>query len=178
MASQLVPKRRPKPSHVKNAIEFATEPPSRIELRRKPKSTLLKSISPKFVPDSDLEDCPARLFRRILNKLEMNPFKWNSFLSRYLDWVVTNPDEDKARLERQTRIGNIKETYFHKPTLTFNKLLEGLSILEIEECTIDLTVKDIHGNIIRVSDVIHMVTKSRKELIIKALEAEDEDKAE
>lgn len=146
--------------------------------KRKPRSAQLKSISGKFVPDDKLEDSPARLFRRILSKLEMDPFKWGSYLSRYLDWVVTNPDEEKARLERQTRMGNIKETYFHKPTLTFNKLLEGLSILEIEECTIDLTVKDIHGNIIRVSDVIHMVTKSRKELIIKAIEAEDEDKAE
>lgn len=108
----------------------------------------------------------------------MEPFKWGSYLTRYLDWVVTNPDEDKARLERQTRTGNIKDTYWQKPTLTFNKFLEGLSILEIEECTIDVTVKDIHGNIIRVSDVIHMVTKTRKELILQALEAEEDEKSE
>lgn len=146
--------------------------------KKRPRSSLLNSISNKFVPDDKLEDSPARLFRRICNKLGMEPFKWGSYLTRYLDWVVTNPDEDKARLERQTRTGNIKDTYWQKPTLTFNKFLEGLSILEIEECTIDVTVKDIHGNIIRVSDVIHMVTKTRKELILQALEAEEDEKSE
>lgn len=144
-------------------------------VRRKPKRSQINAISPKFLPDDKLEDSPARLFRRICNKLGMEPYKWAGYLSRYLDWVVTNPDEEKARQERQTRQGNIKETYWHKPTLTFNKFLEGLSILEIEECTIDVTVKDVHGNIIRVSDVIHMVSKSRKELIIKALDEEQKD---
>lgn len=140
-----------------------------------PRHLQLRSISPKFVPDAALEDTPARLFRRVLNKLGMEPTKWGNYLTRYLNWVVTNPDEEKARLERQTRTGNIKDTYYHKSTLTFNKFLEGLSILEIEECTVDITLKDIHGNIIQVSDLIHIVTKSRKEIIIESLNKDDDD---
>lgn len=129
----------------------------------------LSKISVKYVPDEQLEDPPARLFRRILQKLEMNPFKWNGYLGRYLDWIVTNPDPEKAKNERQTRTGNIRDTYFHKPNLTFGKLLEGLSILEFEECEIEITVKDVHGNIIRVSDKVRMVSRDRKEMIQEAL---------
>lgn len=129
----------------------------------------LSKISVKYVPDEQLEDPPARLFRRILKKLEMNPFKWNSYLGRYLDWIVTNPDPEKAKNERQTRTGNIRDTYFHKPNLTFGKLLEGLSILEFEECEIEITAKDVHGNIIRVSDKVRMVSRDRKEKIVDAL---------
>jgi len=135
----------------------------------------LDRISKKFVPDEKLEDPPARLFRRILNKLEMNPFKWSNYLGRYLDWIVTNPDPEKAKDERQTRTGNIRDTYFHKPNLSFGKFLEGLSILEIEECEIEVTAKDIHGNIIRVSDKIRMVSRDRKEQINEKL-AKDAEK--
>lgn len=140
---------------------------------RKLTANKLSSISPKYVPDDQLEDPPARLFRRILHKLEMNPFKWNGYLTRYLEWIVTNKDPEKAKLERQTRTGNIKDTYYHKPTLTFNKFLEGLSLLEFEECVVDITAKDIHGNIIRVSDTIKMVSRDRKKLIEEALAAEE-----
>lgn len=132
----------------------------------------MDTISKKYVPDNQLEDAPARLFRRIINKLEMNPFKWAGYLGRYLDWIVTEKDPEKAKLERQTRTGNIKDTYFHKPNLTFNKFLEGLSILEFEECTIEITVKDIHGNIIRVTDEIRMVSRDRKKMIEESLAAE------
>ena len=141
---------------------------------RELKANKLSSISPKYIEDHELEDSPAKLFRAILRKMEMNPFRWNSFLSRYLDWVVTNPDPEKAKVERQTRSGNIRDTYFHTPRLTFNKLLEGLSITEFEECHIELTVKDINGNIIRVSDSIKLVTKDRKKLIEVAVTKEAE----
>lgn len=140
--------------------------------RGKISANVLDTISPKYVPDDQLEDSPARLYRRILHKLEMNPFKWAGYLGRYLDWMVTTKDPEKAKIERQTRTGNIRDTYFHKPNLTFNKFLEGLSILEFEECNIEVTVKDIHGNIIRVSDQIKMVSRDRKKLIEEALAAE------
>lgn len=133
--------------------------------RKELRANKLSSISPKYVEDHQLEDSPAKLFRAILRKMEMNPFRWNNFLSRYLDWVVTNPDPEKAKVERQTRSGNIRDTYFHTPRLTFNKFLEGLSITEFEECQIDITVKDLNGNIIRVSDSIKLVTRDRKKLI-------------
>lgn len=146
--------------------------------KKKPiRGNLLRRISlKKYVEDENLEDSPARLFRRIVNMLEMNPFKWNGYLTRYLDWMVTTKDPEKAKNERQTRTGNIKETYFQKPTLTMNKFLEGLSILEFEECIIDITARDIHGNIIRVQDTVNLVTKGRKEKIEKALAEELEKK--
>lgn len=140
--------------------------------RKELRANKLSSISPKYVEDHQLEDSPAKLFRAILNKMGMNPFRWNSYLSRYLDWVIDNPDPEKAKVERQTRSGNIRDTYFNTPRLTFNKFLEGLSITEFEECQIDITVKDLDGNIIRVSDHIKIVTKNRKQLIEEAIEKE------
>lgn len=143
--------------------------------KRVPKRNLLNKVTKKFIPDDQLEDTPARLYRRILNAMGMEPHKWGSYLTRYLEWVVVTKDPEKAKTERQTRKGNIEDTYFHKPTLTLNKFIEGLSILEFEEAVIEVTVKDIHGNIIRVSDKIRMVSKTRKQAIIEATTEEVED---
>lgn len=130
--------------------------------QQKPQRTVkLNSISPKYVEDRELRDAPARLFRALLNKLEMTPHKWTTKLRNYLDYVVTTKDPEKSKTERITRTGNIKDTYFQKPTLTFNKLLEGLSILEIEECEIILRTKDSEGNVIEVQEKIRILTKDR-----------------
>lgn len=128
---------------------------------KKLKANLLSSISPKYVEDEELMDTPSRLFRRILNKLNMDPHLWGSYLRDYLNWIVTTMDREKANEQRVTKAGNIKETYFHKNTLTFNKLLEGLSILRMESCEIIIKVKDADGNIIEVSETIRIVGKSR-----------------
>lgn len=130
--------------------------------KRKLRADRLDSLSHKYVRDEELQDPPARLFRAlIVNKLKMDPYKWAGYLRDFLDWVVDTEDPVKAKTERVTRQGNIKDTYFQKPTLTFNKLLEGLSILRMKSCKITLEVEDENGEIHTVSETIRIVGKSR-----------------
>lgn len=128
-----------------------------------PKGNQMHNLSQRYVEDKELRDAPARLYRQILNKMDMNPRKWAMYLRDYLNYVVTVTDREKAKNERITRTGNIKDTYFQKPTLTFNKLLEGLSILKQEKCEIILRVTDEDGNVIEVSEEIRIVGADRKE---------------
>lgn len=123
----------------------------------------LSNISKKYVEDEELRDAPARLYRKILNEMEMDPQKWNSYLRDYLEWAITIEDREQAKADRITKAGNIKETYFQKNTLTFNKLLEGLSILRMDECEIILRVKDSEGVTYEVGEKIRIVGKSRPE---------------
>lgn len=121
----------------------------------------LNNISHRYVEDHELLDVPARLYRRLLNKLSMNPLKWGNYLRDYLEWVVVSKDPDKAKVERTTRQGNIKDTYFQKNTLSFNKLLEGLSIVRMRECEIFLKCIDEDGNEYIVSEKIKILGKER-----------------
>lgn len=125
------------------------------------KASRMDSISAKYVEDDKLQDTPSRLFRRLINKLDMNPRKWQMYLRDYLDWVITTTDREKAKADRITRAGNIKDTYFQKPTLTFNKLLEGLSILRMKSCVITITVTDEEGNVYTVDEVIQVMAGDR-----------------
>jgi len=135
---------------------------------RKLRAARMDGISHKYVPDNQLHDAPARLFRGILNKLGMNPRKWAAYLRDYLDYVVTTEDPQRAKIERVTRQGNIKDTYFQKHTLTFNKLLEGLSIIRMQSCKITIEVVDENGEVFEVSENIRVVGSSRlkKPLIV------------
>lgn len=128
---------------------------------RKQSASRMDSVSKKYVPDDKLQDEPAILFRKLLAKLNMEPRKWGMYLRDYLDWVVTTEDPQKAKTERITRQGNIKETYFQKPTLTFNKFLEGLSILRMKSCKITIELLDENDEIIKVEETIRIVGKSR-----------------
>ncbi|MNM09004.1 hypothetical protein D3C81_190840 [compost metagenome] len=139
---------------------------------RKLRASRLEQISAKYVPDEALRDPPARLFRGILRKMNMNPMLWAQYLRNYLEWVVSTDDPARAKVERVTRSGNIKDTYFQKHSLTFNKLLEGLSILRMKSCKIIIQVEDENGEIIEVSETIRVVGKSR---LVKKL-TEDSDK--
>lgn len=134
---------------------------------RKLRAARMDGISHKYVPDNQLHDAPARLFRGILNKLNMNPRKWGAYLRDYLDYVVTTEDPQRAKIERVTRQGNIKDTYFQKHTLTFNKLLEGLSIIRMQSCKITIEVVDENGEVFEVSENIRVVgsTRLKKPLI-------------
>lgn len=128
---------------------------------RKLRASRMDNVSTKYVPDEKLHDPPARLFRQLINALNMNPHKWGNYLRDYLDWVVTTEDPQRAKVERMTRQGNIKDTYFQKHTLTFNKLLEGLSILRMQSCKITLEVVDENGEIITAKETIRIVGKKR-----------------
>lgn len=121
------------------------------------RARLLSSISKKFVEDRDLRDTPARLYRAILNSIDMNPQRWNQYLRDFLNWTITTKDRERAKTDRTTAQGNIKESYFQKPTLTFNKLLEGLAILQMDKCKITLEVTDKDGKVVTVSETIRIM---------------------
>lgn len=129
--------------------------------KRVTKSNKLNNISHRYVEDHELLDVPSRLYRGLLNKLKMNPHKWGSYLRDYLDWVVVNKDPNKAKLERTTRQGNIKDTYFQKNTLSFNKMLEGLSIVRMQDVEIIMRVTDENGDKHEVSEKIKILSQSR-----------------
>lgn len=126
-------------------------------LRRKSQAQGMSGISAKYVEDNQLRDTPARLFRKILNAMGMNPPMWSKLLREYLSWVVTTKDREKAKNERIHQTGNIKSSYFQSPTLTFNKLLAGLSILQMKECEIIIRVKDKDGEVIEVSETLRVM---------------------
>lgn len=125
--------------------------------KRKIQAQNMSTISPKYVEDNELRDTPARLFRKILNAMDMNPTKWSKLLRDYLSWSITTKDREKAKNERIHQTGNIKGTYFQSPTLTFNKLLAGLSILQMKECEIIIRVKDHDGQIIEVKETMRVM---------------------
>ena len=47
---------------------------------RELKASMLSSVSHKYVEDDKLQDTPARLFRLLLKKLDMNPRRWTQLL--------------------------------------------------------------------------------------------------
>lgn len=122
----------------------------------------MSSISNNYVEDNQLRDTPARLFRKILNAMGMNPSMWTKLLREYLGWVVTTKDREKAKKERIHQTGNLKTTYFQSPTLTFGKLLAGLSILQMKECEIIIRVTDKDGEVIEVSERLRVMGPPQK----------------
>jgi len=112
----------------------------------------METISKRYIPDEELIDPPAKLFRGLLNKMNMNPYKWTKFLNDYLDWVVTSKDPDKARTDRLTKTGNIRDAFFHKPRLSAAKLFEGLSVMQMAEYKITLEVKNAKGEVYVVTE--------------------------
>lgn len=129
--------------------------------KRKPRASRLDVVAKKYIKDEELRDTPARLYRAILHKLGMDDRLWRSYLRNYLDWVVTTVDPKRAKVERVTRQGNIKDTYFQRHTLSFYKLMEGLSILRMQSCKITLELVDENGEIIKVEETIRIVGKNR-----------------
>lgn len=122
----------------------------------------LHKLTPKYIEDEDLRDPPARLFRRLLKAKEINLSKWNCLLKEHLNWEITTDNKERAKSERTTALGNIKTTYFMTPTLSFNKLLTGLSILKDAECELVIRVKGNNGEIIEVSEVIKIHSSFEK----------------
>lgn len=128
---------------------------------RKLRSRELSSISQKFIPDDLLRDTPAILFRKILRKLDMDPQKWVRYLRDYLDRVIDESDPAEAKKDRLTKTGNIKDTYFQKPGLTFSKLLEGLTIVRMRSVKITIEVTDEDGNVHVVDDTVRLLSKEQ-----------------
>lgn len=128
---------------------------------RKLRSRELSSISQKFIPDDLLRDTPAILFRKILRKLDMDPQKWVRYLRDYLDRVIDESDPAEAKKDRLTKTGNIKDTYFQKPGLTFSKLLEGLTIVRMRSVKITIEAIDEDGNVHTAEDFVRLLSKEQ-----------------
>lgn len=112
----------------------------------KPKSkvkTLANSIT-KYVKDEDLLDTPSRLFRAIQNHMGMNPIMWAKLLREHLEHTIVMKDKEKEKKARMHQAGNYKTAFFNNNTLSWNKLLEGVSILQAKKCkfTLELTMMD------------------------------------
>lgn len=125
----------------------ATEP----KPPKTPKNTLKYTIS-KYVKDEDLLDTPARLFRAVQNRMGMNPMMWTKMLREYLEHAVVMKDKEKEKKTRADQAGNFKTVFFNNPTLTFNKLLQGLSILQIKKCEFILRVTTMEDEVIEVGE--------------------------
>lgn len=114
----------------------------------------MEAVSKRYLPDNELRNPMAKLFRGLLNQMQMNPTKWTRFLHDYLTWVISGEKPDKHRSIALMKTGNIRDAYFHNPKLTADKLFEGLSILQIEECEIILRVKDSKGETYEVTEKV------------------------
>lgn len=123
----------------------------------------LHKLTAKYVEDKDLRDPAARLFRKLLRLCTINVAKWSALVNDHLRWEITEKDEKKAKEARINAIGNIKSAYFGSPTLTLPKLLAGLSILKMKDCTIIIRVTDHDGNIKEVSEHV-VITSSYNDL--------------
>lgn len=131
--------------------------------KKQHKNTPLSEVSNRYIEDRELRDAPSRLYRQLLVKLSMTPIKWTKLLRDYLDWVVTTKDPTAAKIERTTRSGNIKDTYFQKPTLSFAKLIEGMSIVRVKTATITITCEMEDGSIVEVEERVKLLPKTRLE---------------
>lgn len=112
----------------------------------------LSAVTKNYTEDRDLKDPPARLFRALIRKLNINTSQLILLLGEYVKWEVTNPDEAKAKVERTTLLGNIRSVFFKNETMTFPKLLTGLSILQVKRYKITFEVEMEDGRTVEVSE--------------------------
>lgn len=121
-----------------------------------------------FVPYEQLTDAPSRMFRQILEKLEINQAKWKTYLDDYLRWI--HPDNSGPPIEvkraRSTSLGNIQSTLFFSNSLSWNKFLMGLKILKITEADVNIIIATESG-------VTHNVNE--KTILGKPLKGKPED---
>lgn len=109
-------------------------------------------VTKSYVEDRDLKDPPSRLFRSLLRKLNLTTSQLVLLLKEYIDWEVTNPDPVRAKTERTTLLGNIRSVFFKNDTMTFPKLLTGLSIIQARRYKFTLEVELENGETITVSE--------------------------
>lgn len=119
----------------------------------------LSSLTKGFVKDEDLADTPSRVFRKLLRKcLNVNPAMWNSYLKDYIKLTIGDDNTPEKRKQRGTIIGNAKDEYFCKNTLTLNKFLSGLSILKMKKCKITFEIEDLKGNKYTLDETLRIIS--------------------
>lgn len=123
-------------------------------MNRPDRKNPMEAISKRYLNDEELRGPIAKLFRGLQKSMGMNPYKWTRYLLDYLAWVVSEPNEEKRKARILMKTGNIRDAYFHKPTLTADKLLEGLSILQMEECKITMEVRNAKGEVWVVEETV------------------------
>lgn len=109
-------------------------------------------VTKSYVEDRDLKDPPSRLFRALLRKLNLTTDQLVLLLKEYIDWEVTNPDPVRAKTERTTLMGNIRSAFFKNDTMTFPKLLNGLSIIQARRYKFTMEVELENGETVTVSE--------------------------
>ncbi|EBY9763894.1 hypothetical protein D5W64_12345 [Salmonella enterica subsp. enterica serovar Saintpaul] len=105
------------------------------------------SKNKNFVPYEQLTDTPSRLFRKIIEVLDINNAKWKTYLDDYLRWQ--HPDDSgpvaEVKRNRSTALGNLQSTLFYSKNLTWNKLLVALKICRITKIKISLEIETESG---------------------------------
>lgn len=100
-----------------------------------------------FIPYEQLTDTPSRLFRKIIDVLEINNAKWKTYLDDYLRWQHPEDSGTPAEVKRNrsTALGNLQSTLFYSKNLTWNKLLVALKICRITKIKISLEIETESG---------------------------------
>lgn len=109
--------------------------------------TVSFSKNKNFVPYEQLTDTPSRLFRKIIEVLEINNAKWKTYLDDYLRWQHPEDSGTPAEVKRNrsTALGNLQSTLFYSKNLTWNKLLVALKICRITKIKISLEIETESG---------------------------------
>lgn len=119
-----------------------------------------------FIPFDQLTDTPSRIFRMVMDKLQVNGGKWRSLMGDHLR--LLHPDDSGPAIEvkkaRGTTLGNANQAYFFNKALSFNKLIEGLKILKIRKVTIRFQCELENGEEFEVSEVTLLRSSRSSEL--------------
>lgn len=100
-----------------------------------------------FVPAEQLTDVPSRLFRKIVEVLNINNAKWKTYLDDYLRWQHPDDSGPAAEVKRQrsTALGNLQSTLFYSKNLTWNKLLVALKICRVTKIRVIFEIETESG---------------------------------
>lgn len=113
----------------------------------KKKSSLTFNKNKNFVPYEQLTDVPSRLFRKIIEVLQINNAKWKTYLDDYLRW--THPDDSgtpaEVKRNRSTALGNLQSTLFYSKNLSWNKLLVGAKVARVSKITATFVIETESG---------------------------------
>lgn len=124
----------------------------------KEKGTANFGTNKNYIPTEQLTDTPARMFRKVMDKLNVNMAMWKSYMTDHLRFI--HPDNSGTSFEvkkaRGTSLGNANSAYFFSKTLSFNKLIEGLKILKIRKVTIRLECELETGEKFEISETSYL----------------------
>lgn len=138
----------------------------------------MKQTNGKFnqIPYEQLTDTPSRLFRKITDQeLKINVSSWKTYLDDYIRKLHPDrlDDMETVKRERSTTIGNVNDTLWQRPTLTFKKLLTGLCILKAKRVKVSLEVEFKSGKIVNVSEEFITVDNMGKSKVIETIPIEN-----